>query len=70
MHFSSPNIWILDIPIPLFLLLRTGWTELFHQYEWNARTQVTMWYDNTETEQSKLHDYGNGQYNGTVSLVV
>lgn len=29
------------------------------QYEWNARTQVTMWYDNTRTNQSKLHDYGN-----------
>ncbi|EMS50400.1 hypothetical protein TRIUR3_11279 [Triticum urartu] len=29
------------------------------QYEWNARTQVTMWYDDTKTEQSKLHDYGN-----------
>lgn len=28
------------------------------QYEWNARTQVTMWYDNTKTNQSKLHDYG------------
>ncbi|XP_057808411.1 alpha-N-acetylglucosaminidase [Salvia miltiorrhiza] len=28
------------------------------QYEWNARTQVTMWYDNTEYEQSQLHDYG------------
>ncbi|XP_006851078.2 alpha-N-acetylglucosaminidase isoform X3 [Amborella trichopoda] len=29
------------------------------QYEWNARTQVTMWYDNTNTNQSKLHDYAN-----------
>ncbi|CAA6663543.1 unnamed protein product [Spirodela intermedia] len=27
------------------------------QYEWNARTQVTMWFDNTDTNQSKLHDY-------------
>ncbi|KAL0307534.1 UNVERIFIED_CONTAM: Alpha-N-acetylglucosaminidase, partial [Sesamum angustifolium] len=27
------------------------------QYEWNARTQVTMWYDNTKYVQSKLHDY-------------
>ncbi|PKI62945.1 hypothetical protein CRG98_016584 [Punica granatum] len=30
------------------------------QYEWNARTQVTMWYDNTEVLQSNLHDYGTG----------
>lgn len=34
------------------------------QYEWNARTQVTMWYDNTETEQSKLHDYANKFWSG------
>ncbi|XP_011087998.1 alpha-N-acetylglucosaminidase isoform X1 [Sesamum indicum] len=30
-----------------------------NQYEWNARTQVTMWYDNTKYVQSKLHDYAN-----------
>uniref|UniRef100_A0A0E0G1Q3 Alpha-N-acetylglucosaminidase n=1 Tax=Oryza nivara TaxID=4536 RepID=A0A0E0G1Q3_ORYNI len=34
------------------------------QYEWNARTQVTMWYDNTKTEQSKLHDYANKFWSG------
>jgi len=34
------------------------------QYEWNARTQVTMWYDDTETEQSKLHDYANKFWSG------
>lgn len=28
------------------------------QFEWNARTQITMWFDNTETEASLLHDYG------------
>lgn len=28
------------------------------QYEWNARTQVTMWFDTNDTTQSKLHDYG------------
>ncbi|CAL9144867.1 unnamed protein product, partial [Musa hybrid cultivar] len=28
------------------------------QFEWNARTQVTMWFDNTETEASLLRDYG------------
>ncbi|XP_078446491.1 alpha-N-acetylglucosaminidase family / NAGLU family [Wolffia australiana] len=34
------------------------------QYEWNARTQVTMWFDNTETNQSKLHDYANKYWSG------
>ncbi|KAM3260456.1 hypothetical protein ACQJBY_051614 [Aegilops geniculata] len=34
------------------------------QYEWNARTQVTMWYDDTKTEQSKLHDYANKFWSG------
>ncbi|CAL9765498.1 unnamed protein product, partial [Musa acuminata subsp. burmannicoides] len=28
------------------------------QFECNARTQVTMWFDNTETEASLLRDYG------------
>lgn len=28
------------------------------QFEWNARTQVTMWFDNTEEEASLLRDYG------------
>ena len=30
------------------------------QFEWNARTQITMWYDNTEVEASLLRDYGKG----------
>ncbi|KAL9273894.1 Alpha-N-acetylglucosaminidase-like protein [Drosera capensis] len=34
------------------------------QYEWNARTQVTMWYDDTKTNQSKLHDYANKFWSG------
>ncbi|KAL3815103.1 hypothetical protein ACJIZ3_016371 [Penstemon smallii] len=34
------------------------------QYEWNARTQVTMWYDNTKQVQSKLHDYANKFWSG------
>ncbi|XP_038725548.1 alpha-N-acetylglucosaminidase [Tripterygium wilfordii] len=34
------------------------------QYEWNARTQVTMWYDNTDAVQSKLHDYANKFWSG------
>ncbi|KAG8391201.1 hypothetical protein BUALT_Bualt01G0163200 [Buddleja alternifolia] len=34
------------------------------QYEWNARTQVTMWYDNTNQVQSKLHDYANKFWSG------
>lgn len=27
------------------------------QYEWNARTQITMWFDNTLDKPSALHDY-------------
>ncbi|CAJ1958891.1 unnamed protein product [Sphenostylis stenocarpa] len=34
------------------------------QYEWNARTQVTMWFDTNETTQSKLHDYANKFWSG------
>ncbi|PIA30261.1 hypothetical protein AQUCO_05700157v1 [Aquilegia coerulea] len=34
------------------------------QYEWNARTQVTMWYDTRKTNQSKLHDYANKFWSG------
>lgn len=34
------------------------------QYEWNARTQVTMWFDNTKSDQSKLHDYANKFWSG------
>ncbi|XP_077241702.1 alpha-N-acetylglucosaminidase family / NAGLU family isoform X2 [Tasmannia lanceolata] len=43
--------------------LAVSQTEL-RQYEWNARTQVTMWYDNTSTNQSKLHDYANKFWSG------
>lgn len=34
------------------------------QYEWNARTQVTMWYDTTKDIQSNLHDYANKFWSG------
>nr|GEX94090.1 alpha-N-acetylglucosaminidase [Tanacetum cinerariifolium] len=34
------------------------------QYEWNARTQITMWYDVTKTNQSQLHDYANKMWSG------
>ncbi|KAE8679830.1 Detected protein of confused Function [Hibiscus syriacus] len=34
------------------------------QYEWNARTQVTMWFDTTATNQSQLHDYANKFWSG------
>ncbi|XP_075507071.1 alpha-N-acetylglucosaminidase [Primulina tabacum] len=34
------------------------------QNEWNARTQVTMWYDNTKHLQSKLRDYANKFWSG------
>ncbi|KAJ4711588.1 Alpha-N-acetylglucosaminidase [Melia azedarach] len=35
-----------------------------YQYEWNARTQITMWYDTNTTTQSKLHDYANKFWSG------
>ncbi|KAH9720041.1 alpha-N-acetylglucosaminidase [Citrus sinensis] len=34
------------------------------QYEWNARTQITMWFDNTQEEASLLRDYGNKYWSG------
>ncbi|KAK4264283.1 hypothetical protein QN277_025485 [Acacia crassicarpa] len=34
------------------------------QFEWNGRTQITMWYDNTEEEPSLLRDYGNKYWSG------
>ncbi|XP_074308411.1 alpha-N-acetylglucosaminidase isoform X2 [Silene latifolia] len=34
------------------------------QYEWNARTQITMWFDTSTTNQSKLHDYANKFWSG------
>ncbi|XP_044490579.1 alpha-N-acetylglucosaminidase isoform X2 [Mangifera indica] len=34
------------------------------KYEWNARTQVTMWYDTNKTMQSRLHDYANKFWSG------
>ncbi|KAG6514215.1 hypothetical protein ZIOFF_024560 [Zingiber officinale] len=34
------------------------------QFEWNARTQLTMWFDNTDTEASLLRDYGNKYWSG------
>lgn len=34
------------------------------QYEWNARTQITMWFDNTEVEASLLRDYANKYWSG------
>ncbi|KAK9107947.1 hypothetical protein Syun_023958 [Stephania yunnanensis] len=37
------------------------------QYEWNARTQITMWFDNTEEEASLLRDYGNKYWSGLLS---
>jgi alpha-N-acetylglucosaminidase len=53
-HPSS--ILFLCLVNPLICLAELSFS---YQYEWNARTQVTMWYDNTKTNQSKLHDYGN-----------
>jgi alpha-N-acetylglucosaminidase len=34
------------------------------QYEWNARTQITMWFDNTKTNASLLRDYANKYWSG------
>ncbi|KAG9449509.1 hypothetical protein H6P81_009474 [Aristolochia fimbriata] len=34
------------------------------QFEWNARTQITMWFDNTEVEASLLRDYANKYWSG------
>ncbi|KAK3035799.1 hypothetical protein RJ639_034615 [Escallonia herrerae] len=34
------------------------------QFEWNARTQITMWFDNTQEEASLLRDYGNKYWSG------
>lgn len=34
------------------------------QFEWNARTQITMWFDNTDDEASLLRDYGNKYWSG------
>ncbi|KAF8660246.1 hypothetical protein HU200_057812 [Digitaria exilis] len=34
------------------------------QYEWNARTQITMWFDNTKTKASLLRDYANKYWSG------
>ncbi|KAJ7547304.1 hypothetical protein O6H91_08G079400 [Diphasiastrum complanatum] len=43
--------------------LATTETEL-KLYEWNARTQITMWYDNTQDMPSSLHDYANKMWSG------
>eukprot|EP00250_Pteridium_aquilinum_P010707 c19578_g1_i1 orf=83-2524(+) len=40
--------------------------EQIKKNEWNARTQVTMWFDNTADEPSQLHDYGNKYWSGLV----
>ncbi|KAI3952147.1 hypothetical protein MKW98_005842 [Papaver atlanticum] len=34
------------------------------QFEWNARTQITMWFDNKMNEASLLRDYGNKYWSG------
>ncbi|XP_031250940.1 alpha-N-acetylglucosaminidase-like [Pistacia vera] len=36
------------------------------KFEWNARTQITMWFDNSEDEASLLRDYGNKYWSGLV----
>lgn len=44
-------------------------TNLKLQYEWNARTQITMWFDNSEEEASLLRDYGNDHLDFDYTLV-
>eukprot|EP01018_Ginkgo_biloba_P028194 Gb_10249 [translate_table: standard] len=39
------------------------------QYEWNARTQITMWFDSTELKQIHLHDYANKYWNETAQIM-
>ncbi|XP_048136061.1 alpha-N-acetylglucosaminidase-like isoform X2 [Rhodamnia argentea] len=34
------------------------------QFEWNTRTQITMWFDNSAEEASLLRDYGNKYWSG------
>ncbi|KAF6143277.1 hypothetical protein GIB67_039060 [Kingdonia uniflora] len=34
------------------------------QFEWNARTQITMWFDNMDEDASLLRDYGNKYWSG------
>ncbi|XP_052182621.1 alpha-N-acetylglucosaminidase-like isoform X2 [Diospyros lotus] len=34
------------------------------QFEWNARTQLTMWFDNSEEKASLLRDYANKYWSG------
>ncbi|PON45527.1 Alpha-N-acetylglucosaminidase [Parasponia andersonii] len=38
--------------------------EQVKQFEWNARTQITMWFDNSDMEPSLLRDYGNKYWSG------
>ncbi|KAH7431001.1 hypothetical protein KP509_08G024500 [Ceratopteris richardii] len=40
--------------------------ELRAKNEWNARTQITMWFDNTEKLPSQLHDYANKYWSGLI----
>eukprot|EP00249_Psilotum_nudum_P007292 c20452_g2_i1 orf=151-2541(-) len=42
-------------------------TEELQLYEWNARTLVTMWFDNTADQPSQLRDYGNRYWNGLLA---
>lgn len=55
--FSHPNKCLLinmQVLINFFNLI----FQLTMQFEWNARTQITMWFDNSDGEASLLRDYG------------
>ncbi|KAF9620661.1 hypothetical protein IFM89_013961, partial [Coptis chinensis] len=60
---ASDNNFLLGTWTESAKRLATNPTEK-RQYEWNARTQLTMWYDNTKTKQNKLHDYANKFWSG------
>lgn len=47
----------LKIHLILYILLLIC-SSIHFQFEWNARTQITMWFDNTDEEASLLRDYG------------
>ncbi|KAF6168391.1 hypothetical protein GIB67_018231 [Kingdonia uniflora] len=60
---ASDNNFLLGTWLESAKKLATTPAEL-KQYEWNAKTQVTMWFDNTKINQSRLHDYANKFWSG------
>lgn len=48
--------------IPLNMSLFYSPRDSMIQFEWDARTQITMWFDNASEEASLLRDYGKGAF--------